>query len=67
MHPYQNFSKKLKSHLKVIIILNLFNFFYILPICFIYDNSPELKYIILFLTYLPPIFFFQLNLDHYKI
>lgn len=60
MHPYQNFAKKVGSHLKVIIILNLFNFIYILPICFIYISNPDLEYIeytMLFLAYLPSIFF----------
>ncbi len=57
MHPYQNFAKKVGSHLKVIVILNLFNFVYILPICLIYINNPDLEYIMIFLAYLPSLFF----------
>ena len=57
MHPYQNLAKYFSSHFKVIIILNFFNFMYILPIALFYINFPNFKFILLVLTYLPTIIF----------
>lgn len=57
MHPYQNLAKYFSGHFKVIIILNFFNFLYILPIALFYINFPKFKFILLFLTFLPTIIF----------
>jgi Fuc2NAc and GlcNAc transferase len=56
-HAYQNLARILKSHSKVLILINFIQFLFLLPLAFLSQKYISLSIYFLFLSYVPMIIF----------